>query len=52
MRRVLTSALSLSKGEARRRIRAAETVGPQTSMLGETLEPVRPVLAAPSALVR
>ena len=46
MRRVLTSVLSLSKGEAARRVRAAEAVGPRTSMLGEPLEPVRPVLAA------
>ena len=46
MRRVLTSVLSLSKGEAARRVRAAEAVGPRTSMLGEALEPVRPVLAA------
>ena len=46
MRRVLTSALSLSKGEAARRVRAAEAVGPRTSMLGEALDPVRPVLAA------
>ena len=46
MRRVLTSVLSLSKGEAARRVRAAEAVGPRTSMLGEVLEPVRPVLAA------
>ena len=35
MRRVLTSALGLSKVEAARRIRAAEAVGPRTSMLGE-----------------
>src|SRR5688572_5898380 len=46
MRRVLTSTLSLSKAEAGRRVRAAEAVGPRTSMLGETLEPVRPWLAA------
>jgi hypothetical protein len=46
MRRVLTSVLSVSKGEAARRVRAAEAVGPRTSMLGEHLEPVRPVLAA------
>ena len=46
MRRVLTSVLSVSKGEAARRVRAAEAVGPRTSMLGEPLEPVRPVLAA------
>ena len=46
MRRVLTSTLSLSKAEAARRVRAAEAVGPRTSMLGETLDPVRPRLAA------
>ena len=46
MRRVLTSTLSLSKAEAARRVRAAEAVGPRTSMLGETLEPIRPRLAA------
>ena len=46
MRRVLTSVLGLSKREAARRVRAAEAVGPRTSMLGEALEPVRPVLAA------
>ena len=46
MRRVLTSVLSVSRGEAARRVRAAEAVGPRTSMLGEVLEPVRPVLAA------
>ena len=46
MRRVLTSTLSLSKAEAARRVRAAEAVGPRTSMLGEALEPVRPRLAA------
>ena len=46
MSRVLTSALSLPKSEAGRRVRAAEAVGPRTSMLGAVLEPVRPVLAA------
>ena len=46
MRRVLTSVLGVSKREAACRVRAAEAVGPRTSMLGETLEPVRPVLAA------
>ncbi len=46
MRRVLTSVLGLSKREAACRVRAAEAVGPRTSMLGEALEPVRPVLAA------
>jgi hypothetical protein len=46
MRRVLTSGLGISKGEAARRVRAAAAVGPRTSMLGEVLAPVRPVLAA------
>jgi hypothetical protein len=46
MRRVLVSVLGLSKIEAGRRIRAAEAVGPRISMLGESLEPMRPVLAA------
>src|SRR4051812_25905437 len=42
MLRVLTSGLGLSKAEAGRRVRAAEEVGPRTSMLGEVLPPVRP----------
>ena len=46
MRRVLTSVLRVSKREAAGRVRAAEAVGPRMSMLGEVLEPVRPVLAA------
>ena len=46
MRRVLTSVLGVSKREAACRVRAAETVGPRTSMLGERLAPVRSVLAA------
>ena len=46
MRRVLTSALGLSKSEAARRVRASDAVGPRASMLGAALEPVRPVLAA------
>jgi hypothetical protein len=45
-RRVLTSALRISKAEAARRVRAAEAVGPRTSMLGEPLAAVRPHLAA------
>jgi Domain of unknown function (DUF222)/HNH endonuclease len=45
-RRVLASALRISKSEAARRVRAAEAVGPRTSMLGESLDPVRPHLAA------
>jgi hypothetical protein len=46
VRRVLTSALRISKAEASRRVRAAEAVGPRVSMLGEPLAPVRPHLAA------
>ena len=45
LRRVLTSALGISKAK-RAGVRAAEAVGPRTSMFGEALEPVRPVLAA------
>ena len=45
MRRVLSSALGVSRGEAARRVRAA-AVGPRMSLLGEPLDPVRPVLAA------
>jgi Domain of unknown function (DUF222)/HNH endonuclease len=45
VRRVLTSVLRISKAEASRRVRAAEAVGPRTSMLGERLVPVRPHLA-------
>ena len=39
---MLTSALGVSKREAACRVRAAEAVGPRTSMVGEVL----PVLAA------
>lgn len=46
VRRVLTSALRISKAEAARRVRAAEAVGPRTSMLGDPLPPQRPQLAA------
>ena len=44
--RMLASTLRLSPGEASRRVRAAEAVGSRTSMLGEPLEPQRPLLAA------
>ena len=37
MRRVLTSVLGVSKREAACRVRAAEAVGPRTSMLGEVV---------------
>ncbi|MET1007010.1 MAG: DUF222 domain-containing protein, partial [Propionibacteriaceae bacterium] len=46
MRQVLVQALRLSLGEASRRVAAAHACGPRVSMLGEELEPVRPVLAA------
>src|SRR5215218_3717829 len=36
----------LSHGEAATRVRAAAAVGPRTSMLGETLQPQLPRLAA------
>ena len=46
MIKVLTSALRLSSGEAQRRMKSAEAVGERVSMLGQSLGPVRPVLAA------
>jgi Domain of unknown function (DUF222)/HNH endonuclease len=46
MIRVLMSVLRLSPGEASRRVRAAGAVGERTSMLGQTLPPLRPHLAA------
>ena len=45
VRRVLTSALRISKAEAARRVRASDAVGPRVSMLGEPLIAVRPYLA-------
>lgn len=45
-RRFLASLLRLSPAEAARRARAAEALGPRTTMSGEPLPPVRPVLAA------
>ncbi len=45
LRRVLTSALGISKAEAARRTTAYEQMGPRRSMLGEKLGPVRPSLA-------
>ena len=44
--RVLTQALRISAGEAVRRVRAAEQLGVRTSMLGDSVPPLRPVLAA------
>jgi hypothetical protein len=46
MARVLTWLLRLSPAEAHRRVKAAAAVGPRRSMLGEALEPTRPILAA------
>ena len=46
MQRVLVSALRLSPGEANRRVRAAQALGPRTSMVGEPLGPYWPRLAA------
>ncbi len=50
--RVLTSGLGISKVEASRRVRAAEAVGPRTSMLGEPLAPVVRCWPPPSATGR
>jgi hypothetical protein len=44
--RVWAWLLRLSPGEAHRRVKAAAAVGPRRSMLGETLQPTRPILAA------
>jgi len=44
--RVLTQALRIGPGEAARRVRAAEQLGERVSMLGQSVPPVRPVLAA------
>jgi len=46
LRRLLASALGISKGEAARRVQAYEQLGSRRSVLGEPLSPVRPVLAA------
>ena len=45
MIRMLMSVLRLSPGEASRRVRAAAAVGERSSMLGQTLGPLRPHLA-------
>ncbi len=46
MTRVLMFGLRLSAGEASRRVHAAAALGMQTTILGEPMEPRRPVLAA------
>ena len=43
---VLAWALRISRGEAARRVRAAEQVGGRVTMTGEALAPLRPALAA------
>ena len=42
---VLSWALRLSRGEAGRRVRAAEVLGDRVAVTGEQLEPLRPALA-------
>ena len=44
--KLVAQVLSISPGDARRRVRAAAAVGPRRSMLGDPLPPRRPVLAA------
>ena len=43
---LLAWALRISRGEANRRVRAAEQVGARRSVTGQVLEPLRPALAA------
>ena len=44
--KALAATLQISVGEGARRVRAADAVAERTSMLGETLAPLRPHLAA------
>ena len=46
---VLAWALRISRGEAARRVRAAEQLGPRRSVTGEVLAPLRPALARAQA---
>src|SRR5580765_4192447 len=46
LKQLLTSTLSISPGDAARRVQLYEQLGPRQSMLGEHLGPKRPVLAA------
>jgi hypothetical protein len=50
--RVLSEALRLSEGEAKRRIKQAELLGPRTALTGETLPPVLPNVASGAAARR
>lgn len=47
--KLVAQALRISYGDAKRRVRAAADCGPRTTMLGEELEPARPVVAAAQA---
>ena len=47
--KVLSEALHISKGEAKRRIKQAELLGPRTALTGESLPPKLPNVAAAQA---
>jgi hypothetical protein len=47
--KVLSEGLHISKGEAKRRIKQAELLGPRTALTGETLPPKLPNVAAAQA---
>ncbi len=47
--KVLSEALHISKGEAKRRIKQAELLGPRTALTGESLAPKLPNVAAAQA---
>jgi hypothetical protein len=47
--KVLSEALHISEGEAKRRIKQAELLGPRTALTGETLPPRLPNVAAAQA---
>jgi hypothetical protein len=46
---VLSNRLRIGRGEARRRLEEADTLGPRTAMTGEPLQPVLPNVAAAQA---
>ena len=46
LNRVLVQSLRLSPAEASRRVQAADAVGDRVSMLGQQLDPIRPLLGA------
>src|SRR4029453_11070848 len=47
--KVLSEALHISSGEAKRRLKQAELLGPRTALTGETLPPKLPNVAAAQA---